>query len=133
MGSKNAYKVVATAEAAAEATPEDRRIPDITAMIAEHLRLIRSAQESLSRGGAIRDIVDLSRALEAAVKAVERAARTQDEIFSRLSDAAQIETSIRRLEAADPSAISLAIRRLRERLDQPTVGGRSAVDALRDL
>lgn len=134
-GSKNAHRIIPV-EAAVASQDDATRVPDITEMISAQLRIIRSAQRQLEAGGNLRDITELSRALDSAVAAVARAARSQDDILARMSQSQQVEAAVRKVEEQDATTIAAVVRRLKDRLNaaaEALVAPRTAVDAMRDL
>lgn len=133
-GSRNRYDVKNVADAVAH-QDDGTRVPDIAEMIARQLRIIHRAQETVGQSGTVREITDLSRALDTAVGAVARAARSQDEILARMSQAQQVEAAVRRIEEQDAATVAAVLRRLRARLDDlaERTGPRTAVDAIKTL
>jgi hypothetical protein len=135
-GSQNRYAAVQSTAAAQETIPDEIRIPDLADLIAEQLRMIGRAQRALGKADrlAVKDLRDLSAALDQAVAAVSRAAKSQEDILSRMSQSQLAEAAIRRLEDADPSTRALALRRIRAKQNETVPEGPArAVDALRNL
>jgi len=136
VGSKSRYVAVQSTAAAQAAIPDEERIPDLADLISEQLRMIGRAQRALGKADrlAVKDLRDLSAALDQAVAAVSRAAKSQEDILARMSQSQLAESAIRRLEDADPATRALALRRIRAKQGETVTDGPSrAVDALRNL
>lgn len=114
-------------EAATNAVPESKRLPDVADMINSQLRLISAAQNQIGLDivagsfavdpSAIRRITEISKALAGAVSALATASKAQDAVLARLSHAQHVEAAIRRLAEQEEKVIRYALRRLREALD----------------
>lgn len=113
------------------------RLPDISELIATQLRLVAAAQVSVTerlekKGATMREIADLSGALDKAMAAVSRAAQAEADVLKRMSAAQHLEAAIRRCEEQEPGVRALIIRRLKSIEDKPAAP-RTATDAISAL
>lgn len=140
-GSTNRAPIVLAITENTAVPSTDRKMPDISEMIGDQLRLVQSVQRSLaeqlqqpSHGVSMREVADLSMALDKAMAAVSRAAQAEADVLSRMSAAQHLEAAIRRIEGCEPGMINHIIRRLRVAGDKPIASGPStAAEAIRRL
>ncbi len=138
-GSANKAPIVMDVAAASRLVPVEKRMPDVADMISAQLQLIQSAQADMTarlgtdKGCSMREIAELSSALDKAMAAVSRAGEAHDNVLARMSHAQLLESAIRRIEEQDAGTINYVVRRLKAVNDKQDGGPRTASAAISAL